>query len=105
MADTYLAISQIANDQYMTERMNSAATQQWHLESVDLGQYGNNPYNVTMWVKDNRYLWASSPSWGEKWDYALASHPDQPDYEPGKDAAVITDADILAAVQQLAGTD
>jgi hypothetical protein len=104
MADAYLAISEIANDQYMTERLNAAATQQWHLDAIDLGSYGNNPYNVTQWVADNRYLWASSPTWGEKWEYALAAHPDEPDYEPGKDPAVITDADILATVQELAGS-
>jgi hypothetical protein len=104
MADLYLAISDIANDQYMTERMNAATTQQWYLGSVDLGTYGNNPYNVTMWVKDNRYVWASSPGWGAAWDSALAGHPDDPEYQPGKDPAVITDGMILSTVQALAGT-
>jgi hypothetical protein len=102
MADSYLAISEIANDEFMNERMNAAVTQQWRLGNLQLGIDGNNAYNVTQWVKDHRYVWASSPSWGEKWDYALASHPDDPDYSPGKDSAVITDGDILATVQALA---
>jgi hypothetical protein len=103
MADAYLAISEVANDQYMTERMNAATTQQNHLGSIDLGTYESSPYNLTAWVHDYRYLWASSPGWGAAWDSALAGHPDDPDYEPGKDPAVITDGMILATVQQLGG--
>lgn len=103
MADAYLAISEVATDPSMTERMNAAATQQWHLGTADFGQYGNNPYNVTQWVHDNRYLWAAAPGWGAAWDSALvAPHPDDPEYEPGKDPAVISDGMILATVQALA---
>jgi hypothetical protein len=104
MADAYLAISEVANDPNMTERLNAATTQQWYLGSIDLGSDGNNPFNVTQWVKDRRYVWASSPGWGAAWDSALAAHPDDPDYEPGKDPAVITDGMILSTVQQLGGT-
>jgi hypothetical protein len=53
------------------------------------------------WVWENRFFWASSPSWGEKWDYAHASHPDEPGYQAGADPAVITDQDILTTVQAL----
>jgi hypothetical protein len=52
----------------------------------------------------NRYVWAASPGWGGAWDSALAGHPDDPAYEPGRDPAVITDGMILATVQQLGGT-
>lgn len=96
MADPYLAISDIANDQYITERMNAAATQQTYLGNVAM-----NPSDPLTWVSMNRYVWASSPSWGEKWKYAVDSHADDPDYEPGQDEAVITDGDILATVQLL----
>lgn len=97
MADPYLAISAIANDRYITERMNAAATQQSYLGNVAM-----NPSDPLSWVAVNRYVWASSPSWGEKWKYALDSHPaEDPPYEPGKDEAVITDADILSTVQAL----
>jgi hypothetical protein len=101
MADSYLSIAAIAGDQFMTERMNAATTQQWYLGNVDLGANGNNPFNVLQWVTDQRYVWAASPGWGAAWDSALAGHPDEPDYEPGKDAGVVTDGMILATVQAL----
>jgi hypothetical protein len=104
MADAYLAISEVANDPSMTERLNAAVTQQQHLGSIDLGQYESSPYNLTAWVHDYRYLWAASPGWGAAWDSALAGHPDEPDYEPGRDPAVITDGMILSTVQALAGS-
>ena len=90
----------------MTERVRACATQQAELGNAPA--IANDPINVgayaaLAWTDTNRYVWASSPSWGEKWDYALASHEDDPDYEPGKDPAVITDADILATVQHLGG--
>ena len=97
MADGYLSISEIANDKNMNERMRAAATQQTHL--------GNAPLitDAIRWVGDNMYLWASSPGWGAAWDSALAAHPPEtePDYEPGRDAGVITDGMILATVQAL----
>lgn len=98
MADTYLAISQVANDEHLLERMRAAVTQQWHLGAIDLGIDGNNASNVIAWVTNNRYLWAASPGWGEAWAYALASNNES----PGTDAGVITDAMILATVQALA---
>lgn len=99
MADPYLAISAIANDHYMTERMNAAATQQAHL-----GNVAANPQDALTWVSANRYVWAASPEWGVAWQYALDSHAGEtPPYEPGKDVAVITDEQILAAVQSLVG--
>jgi hypothetical protein len=96
MADSYLAIAQIANDPSMNERVHACAAQQQNL-GADI--------DSAAWGWNNRYRWASSPSWGEKWDYALATHPDDPDdrrpYQPGADPAVITDDDILATVQAL----
>jgi hypothetical protein len=106
MADSYLAISAIANDQYMTQRMYACATQQQYLGTVNLGLPGvADPFSAQEWVNQNKYVWAASPSWGEKWKYALDSNPDDPDYEPGKDEAVITDGDILSTVQALAGPE
>lgn len=97
MADAYLAISQIATDQFMNDRVRACAAQQ------------QVPDPAT-WTLANQYTWAASPSWGEKWEYALAAHPDDgdpdtPAYEPGADPAVITDADILATVQALTDGD
>jgi hypothetical protein len=94
MADAYLAISEIATDDNMVERLRASATQQSHLGNVNIT-------DPLTWVDLNRYVWASSPDWGAAWDSALAGHPDDPDYEPGKDPAVITDGMILATVQTL----
>jgi hypothetical protein len=97
MADAYLAISEVATDEFMRQRLRAAATQQ--------SQLGNAPLitDPLTWVDQNRYVWASSPDWGAAWDSALAAHPDDPAYEPGKDPAVITDGQILATVQTLGG--
>lgn len=97
MTDTYLTISEIANNNAMHQRMQACVTQQAHL--------GNLPGvdNPASWVGVNSYLWASSPTWAEKWDYATATHPADQPYDPGRDDTVITDADILTTVQALGG--
>ena len=111
MADSYMTISIVAGSYSMTQRMTACVSQQQHL--------GNTPSitgNASAWVTENRFLWASAPSWAEKWDYAVATHPPEPPptdptaaplpppYDPGADPACITDGDILAVVQQLGGT-
>lgn len=99
MADSYLAISQIAADPSMNQRVTSCAAQQ---RNAGIAIEPDAP----TWTLQNQYTWASSPSWGEKWASALAAHeddePTDSPYEPGADPAVITDADILATVQALA---
>lgn len=95
MPDSYLAIASIAKDEYMRQRMYAAATQQATLGNVPLID------EPVVWVNNNMYVWAASPGWAEKWTYAFSTHPDDDNYEPGKDAAVITDDDILATVQHL----
>lgn len=90
MADTYLAISQIAGDPDMLERVRACAAQQ----AID---------GPEAWAYDQRYSWAAQPGWGAQWDSGLAAHPADPDYRPGADPAVITDGNILSAVQLLAG--
>ena len=45
--------------------------------------------------------WAASPGWDAAWESALASHPDEPEYDPGADEAAITDAMILSQVQSM----
>ena len=103
MTDSYLAIDAIASDQYMQARLNSCATQQWELGNIDIGTtWGDGVTAPLSWVANARYVWASSPGWGEAWESALASHPDDDTYAPGKDAAVITDDMILATVQAIA---
>jgi hypothetical protein len=92
MADAYLAISQIASDVFMNERVHACAAQQQNL-GADI--------DADNWGWENRWLWAASPTWGEKWDYAHATHAADQSYQAGADAAVITDADILSTVQSL----
>lgn len=100
MADTYLAIAQIADDEIIRSRMNAAVTQQVHLGNTP--QIGNTPDNDPLtWVGRNRYVWASSPGWGEAWAYARLVHESDSDYSPGRDEGVITDGMILAAIQEL----
>lgn len=105
MSDAYLAISEIANDQFMTERMYACATQQANLGNapkITNAYFGQSVTTAAIsWVDQNKYLWAASPDWGAAWDSALAGHPNDATYEPGKDPAVITDAQILATVQSL----
>lgn len=97
MPDPYLAIADIAADQYMNARMRACVTQQAFQEVIPL-----DVEEAPVWVAQNAYVWAASPSWGEKWKYSLDSHTgEDPPYEPGKDDAVITDADILSTVQAL----
>lgn len=98
MPDPYLAIAEIAVDQYMNDRMNAAATQEAYR-----GNINTNPSDPLTWVSTNRFVWASSPTWGEKWRYAQTANEGDPNYEPGKDEAVITDGDILSTVQTFMG--
>jgi hypothetical protein len=92
MADSYLTISVIAADQNMIDRVTACAAQQ---------QQGRDIGYPPHWAREHAFDWAASPSWGEKWDYARATHED-PAYQPGADPAVITDGDILATIQALA---
>lgn len=96
MADAYLAMSQIANDALMVERVRSCTTQQNALGSISVP-------DPIVWADENRYVWAASPGWAGAWDSALAAHPpdDEPNYRPGGDPAVITDGQILSTVQAL----
>lgn len=59
------------------------------------------------WVWQNARAWrfAATPGWGEQYAYALDIHKEEPEYRPGWDEAVITDADILSAVQVIRQED
>jgi hypothetical protein len=52
-------------------------------------------------VEDQIWRIAGQPGWGDAWNYAKLVHENDPDYHPGKDAAVLTDGMILAGVQQV----
>lgn len=88
---TYLTQDAIANNAAMYARVAQAATQE------------NAPEGGDLWASQNRREYAAAPGWSEAWDSALASHPDDPDYDPGRDEAVITDGMILSQVQGMLG--
>ena len=41
------------------------------------------------WSYDHRRTWAAAPGWDAAWESSRASHPDDPDYDPGQDEAVV----------------
>jgi hypothetical protein len=85
---TYLGQSAIAGNQSMAARVAQCAAQQ-------------EIPNPDQWTSVNRRTWAASPGWDDAWASALASHEDNPSYDPGADEAVITDAMILSEVQAI----
>jgi hypothetical protein len=87
MADSYADIAAAAQSASLNQRETACAAQQ--------GAPGD-PYQ---WVVAHRYQLASQPGWGAAWASAVAA--DNPD--PGADPAVITDAQILSAVQAILG--
>lgn len=101
MSDSYLAIAAIAQDEFMIKRLIACATLEAKSGGTILVLHGPNGTDPEDWVRLNSYVWASSPSWGNKWHQAFVDHPDDDSYEPGKDPEVITDGDILATVQSL----
>lgn len=83
----YWDISTMAGDTDLTARLSAAAAQ----EQV--------PGDPAGWAWDHRWQWAAQPGWGEAWASAVASGNEH----PGRDAAVITDGQILSAVQSIVG--
>jgi hypothetical protein len=86
---TYLQQDKIATNGYMLARVAQAAAQEHVAADPD------------RWTYDNRRLWAAAPGWDEAWNYALLTHEDDPEYDPGNDEAVITDGQILSQVQAM----
>lgn len=101
MADTLYTIATIANDPLFQLRLNAGAAQQ------------NAPGDPVAWVWNNRYDIAAAPSWAEKVDYWINTHPEPEDPEEAADwvangwatdPAVITDGDIIAQLQAMIQT-
>lgn len=86
---SYHAQHQMAYDSALNGRVTAAVASE--------NQAGNTEADPERWTADNRHYWAASPGWADAWESALAS--DNPD--PGADEAVITDQQILSAVQSL----
>lgn len=86
---TYLAIAQIQASASLHQRLIACAAEQ------------KVPEAYSMWVDEHSWDLAAQPGWADAWASAQASHSADADYDPGSDEAVITDAQILAAVQAL----
>lgn len=88
----YLTVSAIADDPWMQQRVAACASQQ--------GCATDGGIDPMVWAKEWKLTWAASPGWDTSWESALAD--DQPPgYQPGADAACITDAGILSQVQSM----
>jgi len=85
---SYLTQAAISQNGSMMNRVTQCAAQQGVPEP-------------DLWASTNRHGWAASPGWDGAWESALASHVDNPSYDPGVDEAVITDQMILSEVQAL----
>lgn len=84
----YWDIAEMANDADLQARVQAAAAQEMP---------GDNP---AQWINDHMWQVTASPGWDAAWASAVAGNVDR----PGKDPGVITDGQILSAVQTVNGT-
>jgi hypothetical protein len=85
---SYLTQSKIAVNPYMTTRVAQCAAEEGQAEPDS-------------WAGQHSRQWGASPGWDEAWEYAVNTHPDEPDYDPGADETVITDQMILSTIQPM----
>lgn len=92
---SYSTIMDIANSYSLQQRVQACAAQEAATADVDL------PGGVAGWVLANMLTIAAASDWAQKWEYYVASYT--PIYNPDEGARpdVVTDEDILAAVQPL----
>lgn len=85
---SYTSIRDIATDGSLMSRITAAAA----IEGID---------NPESWVNSRMWQFAAQPSWGDKWAYAQDTYQVNANPDLGARDDVISDADILAAVQAL----
>jgi hypothetical protein len=85
---TYSTVFAVSQDQALKDRCAAAAAEQ----GVPAGEEQH-------WVYTHALRLAAQPGWAAAWESALAN--DKPN--PGSDPAVISDEQILRAVQDLLG--
>lgn len=99
---SYLTQDQIASSATMQHRVAQCASSEGVGTAPEPADpFTGAPVDPDRWTLERRRQWASAPDWDDAWEYALAGHSDEPDYDPGADAAVITDAQILSQVQSM----
>ena len=89
----YSDIALLQQDPYFARRVTAA----YAVETLDV----DDALDPGSWQAIHSWDLAAQPGFGDAYGYAIETHPDDPDYLPGDDEAVITDAQILAAVQSL----
>jgi hypothetical protein len=80
----YSDVSLLAGDSDFIQRTRAAVSQEGEADPVQ-------------WSNDHVWQMASAPGFGDKYAYALDTNVPR----PGWDEAVISDADILSAVQSI----
>jgi hypothetical protein len=81
---SYSTLAQLAKDADFSERVTACAATQGITQA-------------DKWAEDNRWAMAAQPGFDDAYAYALAFNVTN----PGKDVSVISDAQILSAVQAL----
>lgn len=82
----YSDVALLANDFDFTQRTAGAIAQ----EQIDLGEF-----NAIGWATGHNWEMAGMPGFGDAYGYAVLTGI----VRPGNDPAVITDAQILSAIQ------
>jgi hypothetical protein len=83
---SYSSIEEMAGSESLRGRITAAAA----VEGVD---------NPTQWIYSAIWSIAASPNWATQWDYAKGTYQVNANPDLGARTDVISDADILAAVQ------
>lgn len=92
---TYQTIMDMANSHSLQQRMQAAAAKEAAAAEVAL------PGGVAAWVLSNILTITAVSGWDQKWEYYEATYT--PIYNPdvGARPDVVTDEDILTAIQPL----
>lgn len=79
--------------------MSQSASLQMRIVAAAAAEGTANPYE---WVSSRMWEFATQPSWDDSWDYAKGVYTPQFNPDMGARPDVISDANILAAVQAIA---
>lgn len=91
---SYMSIIEAAESSSLARRVQAAAAQEAAAADVSIP-------SISGWVTDRMLNLVATSGWGDKWAYAQDTY--RPEFNPDTGARpdVISDADILAAVQPL----
>jgi len=85
---SYLTVATIRQDPWIRDRVAACVAVEGSGSPED-------------WAMGHAWELAAQPGWADAWESAQATHHGEPEYVPGADESVITDAMILSAVQSL----